>query len=194
MNWRERRWLLVILVVLLVGNLAFFFTYRVRYQQRVEALDRASEAATADLEAAKERRARAEQTLAGYRKIDQDIQSVYDEHWSTPERRLTQLLLELRSMENRSRLVPQATSFVLTESRKEFGTREMGIQFSVRGTYSQIRQLINLIELSPHFVVIDSISLAEAGEEGTQLLSMNLQLRTLFRPDPDAPMDTRRPL
>jgi hypothetical protein len=183
MNWRERRWLLIGLGVLLLANIAFFFTYRLRYEQRVEALEASLDKVKLELAQAKSRKARAERTLAGFRQVDRDIQTVYDEHWSTPERRLTQLLLELRAMENRSRLIPQTTSFALSETAKEFDTREMGIQFSVQGTYAQIRQLINLIELSPHFVVIDSITFGDSGE---QLLSLSLQLKTLFRPDPDS--------
>jgi Tfp pilus assembly protein PilO len=185
MKWRERRWLLFALGLLLVANIAFFFTYRVRYQQRVEALEHSLQESKAGLQRAREQRLRAERTLSGFRQIDRDIRTVYEEHWSTPERRLTQLLLELRAMENRSRLIPQTTTFALSESTKDFGTREMGIQFSVLGTYSQIRQLINLIELSPHFVVIDAITLSESGEAGGQSLSMSLQLKTLFRPVED---------
>lgn len=184
MNWRERRWLLIGLGVLLLANIAFFFTYRVRYQQRVEALDVSLNHAREQLERARGRRASAERTLAGFRQIDRDIQTIYEDYWSTPERRLTQLLLELRALETRSRLVPQSTNFKLAEIKKEFGTREMGIQFTVSGTYEQIRQLINMVELSPHFVVIDSITLGQSGDPSARTLTMALQLKTLFKPDP----------
>ena len=134
----------------------------------------ARKGAKAALQKARSERVHAEQTISGFREIERDIRMIYDDHWSTPERRLTQLLLELRAMENRSRLVPQMTSFAMTETTKEFGTREMGIQFTVMGTYAQIRQLINLIELSPHFVVIDSISLTVNASGAVRLSTVPL--------------------
>ena len=39
MIWREKRILLIILGVLLAANTIFFFTYRVQYQSRLDALD-----------------------------------------------------------------------------------------------------------------------------------------------------------
>jgi Tfp pilus assembly protein PilO len=181
MNMDRRKWLMVALGIIFLANVAFFFTYRVRYEERVESLNRSLTDAESQLQRTRERRQKAEDSLAGLRRVDQDIARVYDQHWSTPQQRLTRLLIELRRMETRSQLIPQSTSFALTEGKKDYGTTEMGISFSVRGNYTRIRQLINLIELSPHFVVIDSINLSDSSEADSDSLTLSLNLKTLFK-------------
>jgi RNase P/RNase MRP subunit p30 len=52
------------------------------------------------------------------------------------------------------------------------------MSFTVAGSYQQIRRLINLLELSRQFVIIDRISLTTAQD---QMLTLNLHLKTLFR-------------
>ena len=39
MIWRERKIPLIVMAVLLLGNVFFFFTYRVQYQSRLRDLD-----------------------------------------------------------------------------------------------------------------------------------------------------------
>lgn len=185
MIWREKRVLLIILGLLLAVNIAFFLTYRVRYQQRVESLNASLDAANVQLEAARKRKAAAQQTLSGYKETTAAIQHIYNNIWSTPQRRLTAMILEIRDLEQRSRMIPRSTTFSQTAEKKEFGTTAMSMTFAVQGTYAQVRQLINLLELSNHFVVIDQITLADAANE--QLLNLNIGIRTLFheKPDPD---------
>ncbi|MFZ2492245.1 MAG: hypothetical protein WA208_12250, partial [Thermoanaerobaculia bacterium] len=67
---------------------------------------------------------------------------------------------------------------------KPLGAVEVGVSFSVQGTYQQSRRLINLLELSPQFVIIDRVDLG--AREGNQL-SLNLHVKTLFKDT--APVD-----
>ena len=60
------------------------------------------------------------------------------------------------------------------------GTTMVSVSFTVQGTYEQIRRLINLLELSDQFVIIDGIGLAGGGSD-TKNLTMNIRLKTLFR-------------
>ena len=108
MIWREKRVLLIVLGALLAINIAFFLTYRVRYQQRVESLNVTLDQANFALETARKRTASAQQTLTGYRTTTADIQRIYQEVWSTPQERLTAMILEIRDLEMRSRMVPRA--------------------------------------------------------------------------------------
>lgn len=191
MIWREKRILLIVLGALLAINIAFFLTYRVRYQQRVESLDTSLEQVNAGLEAARQRKAAAEQTLTGYKTTTADIQRIYEDVWSTPQQRLTAMILEIRDLETRSRMIPRATSFNQSVEKKEFGTTAMSITFAVQGTYAQVRQLINMLELSSHFVVIDQVTLTDTADE-TQLLNLNIQLKTLFHEKPDPEQQKQR--
>lgn len=194
MIWREKRILLSILGLLLAANTVFFFTYRVQYQSRLDALDARLDEVENELTQARNARERAEQTMAGYKKVEADVVEVFDQHWSTQPRRLTLMIGEVKRLATASSLIPPSYSFqrgaterVSSGSRRndKLGASEVGIQFNVQGTYAQVRRLINLLELSRQFMIIESIALA-AGDGDT--LTLNLQLKTLFRdePEPDA--------
>jgi hypothetical protein len=63
------------------------------------------------------------------------------------------------------------------------------MSFTVAGTYQQIRRLINLLELSRQFVIIDQISLTAATD---QMLTLNLHLKTIFRDEQQQNVATNR--
>jgi Tfp pilus assembly protein PilO len=190
MIWREKRILLIILGLLLAGNVVFFLTYRVQYQARLDALDSRLKETEQTLASTRESRLKAEATLQSYKKVENDVLVVFDEHWSTQTRRLTSLIAEVKRLAVASSLVPTSYSFsrgatekvsTVTSGRRRnetLGASEMRISFSVTGTYAQARRLINLLELSRQFVIIDGISLSSADGE---TLALNLQLKTLFR-------------
>lgn len=193
MIWREKSTLLTVLGILLLANVIFFFTYRVQYQSRIESLDARLGTAKSELDRVRAARVRADGTFQGYRQVEKDVQSVYDEHWATQPQRLTLLIAEVKRLAAASSLAPPSYSFDLKAVKSEnapgrrsafLGASEVGISFTVKGSYQQIRRLINLLELSRQFVIIDKISLAEA--EADQL-TLNLHLKTLFR---DEPADT----
>jgi hypothetical protein len=198
MIWREKRILLFVLGLLLAANTIFFFTYRVQYQARLREMDERQTVAETALAQARATRVRGERQLAAYRQIEKDVARVYNEHWATQGERLTAMIGEVKRLAVASSLVPKAYSFrrseltseaTARESRSasssgtarrmpETGATEVGISFTVDGTYQQVRRLINLLELSRQFVIIDGISLSS--REGNAL-SLQLQLKTLFR-------------
>jgi Tfp pilus assembly protein PilO len=194
MIWREKRVLLIVLAVILAANTIFFFTYRVQYQSRLDAMDQKLADAETQLRSAKADRAKAESSLASYRRIERDVQEIYDHHWATQAERLTAMIGEVKRLAVASALVPPAYAFDKTAVQAQntgnrrraepIGASEVGIAFSVSGTYDQARRLINLLELSRQFVIIDSISLV--AREGNQL-TLNLHVKTLFRDDRPAP-------
>ncbi len=193
MMWREKRWLLIGLGVVLLANVIFFFTYRVQYEQRVKDMDATLDQSRARLAAVQMRKGKAELTLAAFDQMSRDISTVYEQWWSSPQRRLADLLIELNQLERRSSLSPRSTSYQQTASEKKgFGNTAMSIAFSVQGTYPHIRQLINLLELSRHFVIIDSITIGNASANG-DTLNLNLQLKTLFH-TPEGQTDTAAPV
>ncbi|MDQ3282453.1 MAG: hypothetical protein M3Q69_13715 [Acidobacteriota bacterium] len=190
MIWREKRVLLIILGILLLANTMFFFTYRVRYQSRLDDLDARLDTAEQELKKARGDRMTAERQLQGYRKVESDVAEVFNNHWSTQPKRFTLLISEVKRLAEASNLQPKQYSFVQAEvkdrtatggrPREKVGAMEVGMSFSVQGTYQQIRRFINLLELSRQFVIIDQIGLT-SGEN--QALTMTLHLKTLFRDD-----------
>jgi hypothetical protein len=198
MIWREKRILLGILGVLLAANTMFFFTYRVQYQSRLDDLDARLEAAEQSLAQARQARLTTERQIQGYRKVEADIAEVFDQHWSTQPKRFTAVVGEVKRLAIASSLNPLSYTFDQSEAEtrtagtrriKNIGATEVGMSFTVQGTYEQIRRLINLLELSRQFVIIDQISLTAAQE---QLLSLSLQLKTIFRDDQQARVATNR--
>lgn len=201
MIWREKRVLLIVLGLVLAANAVFFFTYRVQYQERLDSLEERRETAEKQLAAAGASRIRAEQRFASYRKIEVDVRHVYDDYWSTQDRRLTPMIAEVKRLAVASGIIPTSLSFdklavnattvsaarvaagSATRRKTPIGVSEVGIAFSVDGTYEQARRLINLLELSSQFIIIDQLSLAS--REG-QTLTLTLHVKTLFR-DPTPP-------
>ena len=186
MIWREKRLLLFVLGLVLAVNTIFFFTYRVQYQTRLEDLDTRRDQVRLQLAEVRRARLAAEQQVAAYRKIDRDVQQIFDERWSTQAQRLTRLISEVNRLSQAANLVPPGRSYSRTETRRGpqdggVGATEVGISFTVRGTYQQVRRLINLLELSDHFIIIDQIGLS--GTDG-EMLTLNLGVKTLFRDTP----------
>jgi hypothetical protein len=194
MIWREKRVLLIVLGLLLLANTVFFFTYRVQYVSRLQDLDSRQEQAQAQLDQARNASITAEQQLAAYKKVQADLQVLYNERWSTPMQRLTALIDEVKRLAAASHLQPPSYAFTTTESKPlvgantsgspakgSIGTTTVGIAFTVQGTYEQVRRLINLLELSDQFVIIDGISLASSGAATEKTLTLNIRLKTLFR-------------
>lgn len=197
MIWREKRVLLIVLGVLLAANAIFFLTYRVRYQSRLADMDARLEQAEAQLAQARASRVRVEQSIRAYKQTEADVKKIYNEYWATQSERLTAMISEVKRLTVASSLVPSSIGFARTEVAVEknrrgqtneparrrnesIGATEVGIAFGVDGTYEQVRRLINLLELSRQFVIIDQIGLA-AGEGHN--LRFNLNVKTLFRDD-----------
>lgn len=192
MIWREKRILLIVLGLLLLANTIFFFTYRVQYVSRLQDLDARQEQAAARLDQARHARITSEQQLAAYQKVQSDLQVLYNERWSTAVQRLTALIDEVRRLAAASHLEPPSYSFtagetknssIVSNTKGSIGTTTVEIAFSVQGTYEQVRRLINMLELSDQFVIIDGISLVSSPTTtaGDKSLMLNIRLKTLFR-------------
>lgn len=194
MIWREKRILLIILGLLLLGNVVFFLTYRVQYQSRLDEMDERLAQAEGQLAQSRQAHADAEAKLLAYKKVERDVASILDEHWSTRPRRLTKMIGEVKHLADASNAVPHSYSFGKQDvegssapqdrgHQVEIGAEEVSITFAVDASYDQARRLINLIELSQQFMIIEGISLSAGGEDK---LTLSLRLKTLFRDEPQA--------
>jgi hypothetical protein len=84
---------------------------------------------------------------------------------------------EIRELARRAGLEPAAMSYP-TEEVEEYGLVKRYFTFGVSGTYVELRQFINLLELTPSFVVLEQVTLS-GGTQGEEL-SIRLSLSTLF--------------
>jgi len=203
MIWREKRIPLAVLGVFLLANAVFFFTYRVQYENRLSGLEGDKHAAEQRLQVVRTQRARMEMQVASYRKAQADLQQIYNERWATQPERLTALISEVKRLETASNLIGSSHAFGLSEKDAKaangLGTDIVTITFTVQGSYQQIRRLINLLELSDQFLIIDAVGLSGGhdtsvmgGGEGRPAqpapnvpsggpLTLNLRLKTIFR-------------
>ena len=186
MIWMEKRITLIILGVLLAAATVFFFTYRVQYEARLRDLDAEQQRQEQKLAEARNARIGAERQYAAYRRTEHDLQVLYNERFSTQEQRLIALINEVKRLAVASDLVPRTYSFSRSELKKTadlaVGANTVAITFSVQGTYAQLRRLINLLELSNQFLIIDSVGLSSGSNDSN--LNINLRLKTLFRETP----------
>jgi hypothetical protein len=182
MIWREKRILLIVLGLLLAANTIFFFTYRVRYESRLQDLEDRRTQSETRLTQARAMRVAAERRVADYRKAQRDVRDIYEKQWSTEAARLSALIVEVKRLTAASQLVTRSISYVRTagtqQKKSKVAAEVVAINFTVQGNYQQIRRLINLFELSRQFVIIDQISLTSADNQN---LTLTLQLKTLFR-------------
>jgi hypothetical protein len=201
MIWREKRIPLAILGVFLLANAVFFFTYRVQYESRLQGLDADKHAAEQRLANLRSERAKTEQQIAGYRRAQSELAMIYNDKWATEPERLTALINEVKNLEKASQLIGRAHAFNKSEKEAKLnsglGTDVVTITFTVQGTYQQVRRLINLLELSDQFVIIDTVSLTGTNEAEPAVagaapagpppaasagpLTLNLRLKTIFR-------------
>ncbi len=177
MIWLEKRILLLVVGILLILNVGFFFTYRIRYQERVDDLHSRLGEATQQLEDARTKRKELQGQSAAHKQLVTTIANVYNSWWSTPEQRLTKVIVEVEKLASAAGISLQSVTYAKQESEKD-ETTTMEINFTVQGTYAQVRKLVNLIEMSDQFIIIDSIGINTS--EGQNLM-LNLRLRTLFR-------------
>lgn len=182
MIWRDRKWLLAGLGVLLLVNIVFFVTYRVRYENRIEGLNDDLRGAREQLKTASDERQEAQQLLGSVDRTRDDLELVYQDWWSTRPERLAPMIVELQTLARKSGLNPPGRSYNWSEQNVGLtaGAEMLSVSFRVEGTYSQIRNLINMIEMSPHFIIIEQIGLMDASSGGKSL-GMSLSLKTLFR-------------
>ncbi len=199
MMWRQHKYSLLVIAALLLGNIFFFFTYRVQYQSRLQDLENRKSEALGRLHDAQRSRASAEQQLASYDKIRADLQTLYNERWSTQQQRFALLFEEVKRLATASKFDPHSFAFsrsadsndaARNEAAAAAGNTVVSVAFTVEGTYDQMRRLINLLELSDQFVIIDGISL-NGGSDAEKKLTMSIRLKTFFR-DPAAANTARR--
>lgn len=176
--WRERLWLWLPALVFFLLNLGLFSFYRVAYAGRVAVLEERIEAREADLARLEGEAARRQELLAKATRNQELLEEFYGERLSSERHRLTRILAEVKELARRVGLEPGSISYP-DERFEEFGLSERAIVFSVAGTYPQLRQLINLLELSDSFLVLEQVELSESSGSDARL-RMSLRISTLF--------------
>lgn len=170
--------------VLLAVNLAAWVVFQLIYADRVEERSGALERARAALEQVTDERRRAERYATLVEQNTLQLVTLYDDRLKTQEERLTRLIAEVKDLAERAGLDP-ATIRYPDQSYEERGLIKRSIVFGVDGTYVALRRLVNLLEVTDSFVVLEEVRTGGRGKArgADGRLSIDLAIATYFLED-----------
>ncbi len=180
--WRRKLWIWLPAFVLVILNLAFLSTYRFllagQAQLRVFRVERAEK----ELVSLETDQAALEDLVLRAKINRERVDEFYSRWVATESERLTQVISEVKNLAQRAGV--QSSSFNYPEEDLEdYGLLRRSIAFSVSGSYNQLRQFVNLIELSDHFLMLEDVRLNESGQ-GNSTIRVRLRVSSLFLRDP----------
>lgn len=174
--WRSRWWWWVLPVAFCLFNMVFLGVHRAaansgfrQIQDELTARESTLESLVATRQALSDFGEIAERNREG-------LVSLYRDRLATEESRLTLLILEVKELARQAGLEPPSLSYS-EQQIEEFGLARKSIVFGVSGRYAQIRALVNFLELSELFLILEEIRLRE--REG-DTLGIDLKIATLF--------------
>ena len=179
--WRQRLWVWLPALLFFLANLAAFTVYRLGYAGDVQSLERAYDERRQELARVEADRARLEGLIRQARLNHQRIVQLYDQRFATRRERLTPITNEVKKLARQAGLEPLSLSYP-EEKIEDFGLIKRSVSFGVEGDYQELRQFINLLELSDFFLTLEEVNLTGGGE-GPEL-RINLTLSTLFAAEP----------
>lgn len=185
-HWRRRLWLWLPALAFFVLNALALVVYQTRFAGRAEVSEEELAAADRELAGLVERRETREAQVASIGTTRAGLHDFYAARLSTEQKRLTELIAEVKSLAGRSRLRPSAISYP-REAIEGFGLRKRSFVFRVEGGYGDLRTFINLLELSDSFLTLERVSLSESG--AAAVLSIDLRLSTFFAVDGTPPLE-----
>lgn len=110
-------------------------------------------------------------------KTGETLERIDGELFGKLDDRMTAVLREVGMASRGAGLLPGGFSYREVINDRTGGVR-FGIVFSVEGTYEQIRSLLESLQASPQFLIIDSISFKGEEDARSQILSIRLQVST----------------
>lgn len=183
--WRENWKVWVPAAVVFAVAAGLLGLYLVSYGDRVAMLRSRLEGERGRLEGLRSDHSRLEAARQRLGVNQSRVLEFYDQRLSTERLRFTAVIAEVRELARRAGLEPRQISYPKTDMLDQNLVKK-GIVFSVTGTYDDLRQFLNLIELSDRFVAVEEIGLqTDASSSGT--LTIGLSLSAWFASESVAP-------
>lgn len=181
--WRQRIWIWLPALLFFLANAVAFSVYRLGYAGQVQSLESDMESVREQLEPLEQKRIVLERRLQRARAAETEVQRLYVDRFSTRSQRLTRVMGEVRTLARQAGLNPKAISYP-RQDIEDYGLEKRSFIFSVGGTYAELRQFLNLLELTDSFLTLEAVTLSEEGGDEGPELQMNLTLSTLFASEP----------
>lgn len=176
--WRARLkfWLPALILVGL--NLAVLSTYRFLLAGQAQLQAGRIERRQARVEELETDRLLLEETVTEATRNRDLVDKLYEE-WLTPEsQRLTTVIAEVKKLARMAGV--EYSSFNYPEQLlEEQGLIKRSLVFSVEGSYLELRNFINLIEVSDLFLILESVHLTGGAQDGQQV-RVSMTVSTLF--------------
>lgn len=184
---RLRAWLPALIFFVVAASA--LGVYRLRFAGEAEVSEQSVERARRALAELTEDRERLATDIERIRANREMLETFYGDRLATESERLTRLIAEVKELARRSGLVPLVIQYP-DQPIEDFGLRRRAFVFGVEGTYADLRELLNLLEISESFLTLEEVSLVE-GSGGSGRLRISLRLSTLFAAE-DAPLEDAR--
>lgn len=175
--WRRRAALWSIPLLLVAVNVAWLTLFESGFRVRSAALDSALARARTESAEVGARRAALERLWSAAADNRERVERLYVEGFSTERARLTETIRLVKDLASRAGLEPQSIGYP-EDTLAEFGLVRRSFVFSVEGSYSDLRTFLHLLELTPVFVAVNQIEVADASKG--RGLSIALRLSTFF--------------
>jgi type IV pilus assembly protein PilO len=179
--WRSRLGFWLPALILVVLNLVFLSTYRLLFAGRAQLQAARIERRQAQVEELRSERQRLEEIVNKATENRERVDRLHRE-WLTPEsQRLTRVIAGVKELAHRAGV--EYSSFNYPEEvLEEQGLIKRSLVFSVEGSYLQLRNFINLLEVSDFFLILESVRLT-GGEQPGQSVRVSMTISTLFTQD-----------
>ncbi|MEM7351326.1 MAG: hypothetical protein AAF657_11000 [Acidobacteriota bacterium] len=181
--WRRHVWLWVLPLAFCILNLLAFAVYGSAFAGKVERLERQYQDTIGVRDGLREEHAIVVEFLAKADAHRGETEGLYWDYFQTEAQRFTRIILEVKRLARQAGL-PASTWSYPKKDLASYGLVERSVRFSVDGTYDQLRQFINFLELTDHFLVLNSITLGGSGDQQRNpRLNINLVVSTMFAKD-----------
>jgi Tfp pilus assembly protein PilO len=177
--WRLRLWIWLPALLFFLANAVAFSIYRFGYADQVKSLEADLGEIRQQLQPLSQRRRELEGRLVRARSAETAVRQLYADRFSTRSQRLTAVTAEVKSLARKAGLNPRSLSYP-EQAIEDFGLVKRSFIFSVEGTYVELRQFLNLLELTDSFLTLEAVTLAETSRDQGPELRMNLAISTLF--------------
>lgn len=185
--WRGMLKLWLPALVLLVINVGILSTYRFLLAGQAQLRSVRVQMLTVELQELEIRRSELDELT---RKAEANRLRVgeFRAGWLSSEaQRLTRLINEVKTLAGRAGV--ETSSFQYPEEfLEDYGLIKRSIVFSANGSYQELRRLINFIELSDQFMILEEVRLSEIGQKGTDV-RVDFRVSSLFTSDEDQGAD-----
>ena len=174
--WRSRWWWWVLPLFVCLLNVGFLWLHHGAATSGFRQLQNELVSSEAELRSLRRTHRRLGEFLSTAELNRAGVEDLYESRLATEEQRLTDVIVEVKTLTRRAGLETPSITYSEIDI-EEFGLVKRSIVFGVQGSYAQIRELINFLEISARFLILEEIRLREV--DGDQL-GIDLTVSTLF--------------